>query len=355
MSESRVGSYEAIAEREDSMESCRIKRWSRREVVGGVGLAAAGSLLGTWVRESAAEPPPETTTLRTAHGVTMCEAPQSLAKELPEAEGFSDVKYVETENVDKALAAGKVDIAMRYSAPLIGLIDEGLPVLFLAGVHVGCIDLFVSDQVRSVRELKAKRLATDKSISGPDLFLASILSHVGLDPRRDVRWVDAPFAEWPALLADDKLDALLYWPPYSLELQEKKVGRVILTTAIDRPWSQYFCCTVAARREFVEKYPVATKRALRAVLKATDICARELERVARWVVDRGYTKRIDVAERMLRTLPYNKWREYEPEDTIRYYALRLHESGLIKSSPQKIIARATDWRFLRELKRELKA
>jgi NitT/TauT family transport system substrate-binding protein len=29
--------------------------------------------------------------------------------------------------------------------------------------------------------------------------------------------------------------------------------------------------------------------------------------------------------------------------------------GLIKSSPQKIIANGTDWRFLSELKRELKA
>ena len=35
---------------------------------------------------------------------------------------------------------------------------------------------------------------------------------------------------------------------------------------------------------------------------------------------------------------------------IRFYALRLHEVGLIKSSPNKIIATATDWRFLNELK-----
>ena len=42
-------------------------------------------------------------------------------------------------------------------------------------------------------------------------------------------------------------------------------------------------------------------------------------------------------------------------DTFRYYALRLHEMGFVKSSPQKIIADGTDWRFLNELKRELKA
>ena len=49
-----------------------------------------------------------------------------------------------------------------------------------------------------------------------------------------------------------------------------------------------------------------------------------------------------------------KWREYDPEDTIRFYALRLREAGMIKSSPNKIIAEGTDWRFFNELKRELK-
>ena len=54
-------------------------------------------------------------------------------------------------------------------------------------------------------------------------------------------------------------------------------------------------------------------------------------------------------------IPYDRWREYEAEDTIRFYALRLHDAGLITSNPQKIIAESTDWRFLNEIKRELKA
>jgi NitT/TauT family transport system substrate-binding protein len=47
--------------------------------------------------------------------------------------------------------------------------------------------------------------------------------------------------------------------------------------------------------------------------------------------------------------PYGVWREYNAEDTIHFYALRLHELRLIKSSPQKIIANGTDWRFLDEI------
>jgi len=108
-------------------------------------------------------------------------------------------------------------------------------------------------------------------------------------------------------------------------------------------------------RDFVHKHPVATKRAVRAILKATDLCAQEPERAARLMVDRGFASRYDYAIQTLREVPYNAWRIYDPATTLRFYALRLHEAGMIKSSPQKIIAQGTDWRFLNELKRELKA
>jgi NitT/TauT family transport system substrate-binding protein len=67
------------------------------------------------------------------------------------------------------------------------------------------------------------------------------------------------------------------------------------------------------------------------------------------------TKRYDLARQTMKDVPYTKWRSYDPEDTMRFYALRLNEIGMIKSSPQKIIAEGTDWRFLNELKKELKA
>ena len=49
------------------------------------------------------------------------------------------------------------------------------------------------------------------------------------------------------------------------------------------------------------------------------------------------------------------WRDYDPEDTVRFFALRLHEAGMIKKTPNEIVSQFTDWRFLNEIKRELKA
>jgi len=157
------------------------------------------------------------------------------------------------------------------------------------------------------------------------------------------------------LFAEGKLDAYMAFPPEVQDLHVRKVGNVILKTAVDPPWSQYFCCMLAANREYAARYPVATKRVIRAVLKAADLCAREPEVAARLIVEGGFTERYDYALQTLTENPYAAWREYDAEDTIRFYALRLHELGMIKTNPQKIIVDGTDWRFLNELKRELKA
>jgi len=164
-------------------------------------------------------------------------------------------------------------------------------------------------------------------------------------------------AEAMRLLADGKIDGFWAAPPDVQEFRARKIGHVLVNSMMDRPWSQYFCCLVAANRDFVQKNPVATKRALRAILKSADVCAREPERSARFLVDKGYTKNYDLALEAMKEMgmAYGKWREYDPEDTVRFYALRLHEIGMVKSSPQKIIAQGTDWRFLKELKKELKA
>jgi NitT/TauT family transport system substrate-binding protein len=97
---------------------------------------------------------------------------------------------------------------------------------------------------------------------------------------------------------------------------------------------------------------VATKRALRAILKAVQFCSAEPERAARLVADKGY--RYDYALQTMKEIRYGNWREYDPDDAVRFYSLRLREVGMIKSTPSRILSQGTNWRFFNELKRELK-
>jgi NitT/TauT family transport system substrate-binding protein len=178
-------------------------------------------------------------------------------------------------------------------------------------------------------------------------------AHVGLDPQKDINWVIHPWVDGARLLTEGKIDAYMSSPPFSQELRAKKIGHVLVNTTTDKPWSQYFCCLVASSREFVRTHPVATKRVLRAMVKAADVCALEPNRVARLIADRGVSS-YENALQTLKEIPFGRWREYDPEDTMRFFALRMRDVGMIKTSPQKIIAEGTDWRFLNELKKELK-
>jgi len=344
------------------MRTPHAERWTRRAFLGRLTLAGTAGLLGlrsTWV---AAEPPPETTRLRLGQIRSICRAPQYLTEEFLRGEGFTDVHYVArgqgSVGLAKALAAGEIDMTMQYIGPSIIQVDRGDLVVLLAGVQVGCFVLFGTDQVHSVRDLKGKTVSVD-SLGGSDhIFLASMTAYVGLDPRTDIIWVVPPedpgAATAKQLFVKGQVDAFLGLPPDAQELQAKQIGHVVVNSVADRPWSQYFCCLAAANREFVHQHPAATKRALRAILKATDVCAVDPERVARFLVEKRYTERYDYALEALKEIPYNRWREYDHEDTVRFYALRLHEVGMIKTIPQKLIAQGTDWRFLNELKQELK-
>ncbi len=333
---------------------------NRRAFLRTAALGGASAIVGVRPGAGFAQPPLETSRIRLSQAIAICTAPQLVAGELLRGEGFADVQYQDisraTTGALPEVASGAADIGITFSGPTIIQIDRGDPVVVLSGVHPGCFELFGTDRVRSLKDLKGKRIAVFGLGSSPHVFLSAMLAHVGLDPRKDVEWVTGPRAESVELLREGKVDAYMGFPPEPQELRARKIGHVVVNSSVDRPWSQYFCCMATGNREWVRKHPVATKRAVRAILKAGDLVAREPERTARFLVDRGFAQHYDYALQTLKEMKmaYTAWREYDPEDTLRFYALRLHEFGMIKSSPQKIIAQGTDWRFLKELKRELK-
>jgi NitT/TauT family transport system substrate-binding protein len=322
---------------------------TRRRFLTMTALAGAAGILPPAAR--AAEPALETTTVRLGRFPAICFAPQYVAESLLRAEGFTDIRYVDTTVAMQMedLGSGKLDFQSNLPLSHVIEIDRELPITVVTGLHAGCYELFVHGGIRGIADLKGK------TVGGDARFLSLVVAYIGLDPKKDLTLVDVFGPHALDQFAAGKLDAYMAGPPEVQLLHERKVGQVILRTAVDRPWSQYFCCMMAANREYATRYPVATKRVIRAVLKAADLCAREPEAAARLIVERGFTERYDYALQTLTENPYGAWREYDAEDTIRFYALRLHELGLIKSSPQKIIANGTDWRFLDEIKRELKA
>jgi NitT/TauT family transport system substrate-binding protein len=246
----------------------------------------------------AAEGVLETTTVRIAKIPGVCIAPQYLADELLRAEGFVDIRYIEMPPVaaSEALASGKVDFHGRYAAEIITKIDAGTAMTVLSGVHVGCFELFGNEAIRKITDLAGKSVVIDGLRSPSHVFIAAMAAHVGVDPLKDIRWVTAGFARWAEMFENREIDAFLAFPsPERDRFRTSGIGHIVVNSAVDRPWSQYFCCMLTGNEVFVREHPVATKRVLRAILKAADLCAAEPARAARQLVDRGFSSQYDYA------------------------------------------------------------
>lgn len=332
-------------------------RVNRRGFMRSASALSTATVLGIPTR-AAAEPPPEIKKIRLVRIPAICLAPQYLAEELLRLEGFTEIQYHEIDRTisTEILTENLADMTVTAPPELMPALDRGAPIVILASIHGGCFELLAHDHVRAVHDLKGKRIAVNAIGSLEYYFLASMLAYVGINPRKEVEWLDSKtFERVRRDFVEKRADAFLAFPPDAQELREQKIGHVIVNTAQDRPWEPYYCCMPTVRSDFARQYPVATKRALRAILKATDICASDPERAAKYVVAKQIYPRYDIALDVMKSVPYKRWRTHNPEDSLRFVGLRLYEAGMITTNPQKLIAQGTDWRYLNELKRELKA
>jgi NitT/TauT family transport system substrate-binding protein len=340
---------------------------SRREFLSRTLIAGTGMYLGLGSDpgSAATEPPPETTTVRFQKILAPCWVPQLVAEPLLREEGFTDIQYIEHEKISQGeedILAGKVDFTADFAAQSLMKFAPGSPIDFISGLHVGCWSLIGSDKIKSVLDLKGKKVwAMGQRETGafvnaiPNVFFQSLIAYVGLDPDNDVEYVVAPKNEALELFKRGELDAFLSFPPGPQQLRAAGIGQVLVDTNVDRPWSQYYCCMLLGRRDFIRNNPIATRKVIRSILRANDLVSQDPAMAAQLLVDRKLRKADDqeFMAQSLREIPYDKWRHYNPEDTVRFWALRLKEIGLIKHSPQEYISKNTDWSHIASLKDEM--
>ncbi len=181
------------------------------------------------------------------------------------------------------------------------------------------------------------------------------MAYVGLDPDKDIQYAEVSGPEAVGLFKRGEIDAFMSFPPGPQKLRAAGIGHTLLDTNVDRPWSQYFCCLLIGRRDFIKDNPIATRKVIRSILTANDMVAQDPTKAAQMMLERKLRPADDqkFLAQAYSEIPYDKWRHYSPEDTIRYYALRLKELGIIDSNPQGIISQNTNWSHIASLKDEL--
>ena len=60
--------------------------------------------------------------------------------------------------------------------------STGAPRLFIGGVMVGCVERFAREGIRSIIELRGKRVGVQAIGSLPNILVVLMAAQVGLDP-----------------------------------------------------------------------------------------------------------------------------------------------------------------------------
>ena len=322
---------------------------------GSIGAASPGSTL----------PPPETATVRFVSPAA-CDPPTAMAKEFLLEEGFTDIQFVRVPvTTTEWLTADKADFHSGYGNLIAANVDAGLPIVALAGIHPGCFELFAAPGISSIRELRGRTIAVNaKNVSDQFYgYFSILLAYIGMDPRTEVNFVEiGPDVNALRDAFVDGRSAAFIAPAASgpqLRRNPKNPGTVILDTTMDKPWSQYYCCQLVANRNWARRYPIATKRVTRAVLRAADLVTKDRAGAAHQYVARGFFSTTpgatdeQIVNEVIHELSYD-WRELDPEETLRFFALRLADAKLIKMTSQQIIAEGSDFAYMRQLRTELK-
>jgi NitT/TauT family transport system substrate-binding protein len=294
-----------------------------------------------------------------------CDPPTALAKEFLLEEGFTTIEYVRVPvTTTEWLISDKADFHSGYSNFIVANVDAGLPILALGGIHPGCFELFARPGIASIADLRGRTIAVNAKSQSDQFygFFAILLSYIGI-PLTDVNFIEIP-PDVNALrdaFVDGRSEAFLAPAAQgpTLRRNPKNPGTVILDTTMDKPWSQYYCCQLVVNRNWARRYPVATKRVTRAMLRAADLVAKDRAVAAHEYVARGFFSTTPAAtdeplvNEVIHDLSYD-WRDIDPEETLRYFALRLGDAKLIKLSPQQVIAQGSDFAYMRALRSELK-
>ena len=237
-----------------------------------------------------------------------------VAEDLLRAEGFTEIRYVEAPEsftIPQLVARGDVHFANTFAGTLVSHMDNGLPITALSGVHSGCYELFAHEPIRTISELRGKRVAIQDLNSDGHYYLAIMAAHVGLDPQQDFNWVTSPDGKPMELFAEGKADAFLGFPARAQELSARTSvacihqhgpGQALVAVPLLHAVQQHANSSATSDRD---------QACLRAVLKAADFCADEPERAARRLVDAGFPA-VRVCAPDANRDPYRAWRELRP-------------------------------------------
>lgn len=264
---------------------------SRRAFIQRAGLLGAGlgltSALPAWAANTAADSAP-LTPIKLAWGQTaVCQAPISVALK----QGFFkkyglDVEPVNfsgpTDSLLQAIATGQADggigMALRWLKPL----EQGFDVDLTVGTHGGCMRLLAPKNagINSVRDLVGKNVAVSDQASPLRNFFAIQLAKQGIDPDKQVNWVQYPADLFGEALRKGEVQAIASDDPQGW-LIKKRYDLIEVDNNMNGEYRMMTCCVLGLRGSLVRDNPAVAKAITQAIVDAQQWTADNPEETAK--------------------------------------------------------------------------
>ncbi|MDR2140771.1 MAG: ABC transporter substrate-binding protein [Deltaproteobacteria bacterium] len=227
---------------------------------------------------------------------TLCEGPTHIALE----KGFFKEEGLDAELLRlapganfEAIAAGSIDASFGLLATLIQPLSNGLPIKITTGLHTGCDKILVKPDsgIKSVADLKGKRIGVPSLVSSPIMFARRALAQSGVkvgDKDSEVQFVVFTNSELPLALQKGAIDAISANDPVaSLAARENKLT-ILLDSAKDKPFSDQYCCAAFVSAALVAKDPDSAAKYTRAMQKAAAWIQKNPDETAKLQVEKKY-------------------------------------------------------------------
>lgn len=175
------------------------------------------------------------------------------------------VKFSSWPELTEALHSGKIQGAITmFELALVGR-QKGFPLKVVALGHRNGDVLVVKPEIKSVAELKGRRVAIPHRLSGHNILLYKALRDAGLQ-YSDIQFIEMPPPDMMAALSRGEVDAYVVAEPFGAVAVLQGVGKVLLRA--QDIWNDWICCGLVVREEFLRDNPEAAAELVSALLEA---------------------------------------------------------------------------------------
>jgi NitT/TauT family transport system substrate-binding protein len=327
------------------MIEIRARRWRRRIVLvfvcllagAGAGMMLSGCRQGTDSSPDRGTGPSsnEPTKVKICYLGLTCEPAIFVAHEKGffKEEGL-DVELVKTDwgSMRDGLADGRFQASYSFIMYLMKPIELGLDLKLTGGIHTGCLRIQAGAQtdIKTVQDLKGKRLAVTHLGSPPFLFASRVLADKGIDPKNGVEWVTTPAAAISKALEQGRVDAVASAEPIGTLLRAQNKVHTVCDQASDAPYDDEYCCVVVVNGAFGRDNPSAAAKVTRALLKGAKWVSVNPTAAATIAVERNYVAATtEINAQAIGMLRYEPGVDKARRD-VRAATLAMKKAGFLK-------------------------